>query len=145
MLPGVNALIRVHCELHPSARPSRVEDVGPGALTIATPVDETGRRLRGERGARELTTARIVLEPGASAAWRRDDEEGVLVLLQGAGTYAWPLAATNPVSKPLLAICAVAAEASRPESSTETSSSAVGNVYSTSSGIPISCPAATSV
>jgi 5-deoxy-glucuronate isomerase len=43
---------------------------------------------RGERGARELTTRRLVLEPGQSAPFVVPDEETIVVLQQGAGTFA---------------------------------------------------------
>ena len=51
---------------------------------------------RGERGAGELTTRRLVLEPGQSAQFVSPDEETVVVLQEGAGTFAsgaqsWPV------------------------------------------------------
>ena len=42
---------------------------------------------RGERGARELTTHRIALPAGGSAAFRIDDEETIVVLLEGRGRF----------------------------------------------------------
>ena len=43
---------------------------------------------RGERGARELTTRRLVLPEGGSAEFNAADEETVVVLQHGAGTFA---------------------------------------------------------
>jgi 5-deoxy-glucuronate isomerase len=43
-------------------------------------------QLRGERGARELTTHRLALSPGKSANFSIPDEETVVVLLEGRGT-----------------------------------------------------------
>lgn len=43
---------------------------------------------RGEAGARELTTRRLHLDAGASATFRSDDEETVVVLQEGRGTFA---------------------------------------------------------
>jgi 5-deoxy-glucuronate isomerase len=43
---------------------------------------------RGERGARELTTHRLTLAAGASARYAVADEETIVVLQQGAGTWA---------------------------------------------------------
>src|SRR5262252_8300270 len=42
---------------------------------------------RGERGARELTTRRLVLREGGSAEFNAADEETVVVLQHGAGTF----------------------------------------------------------
>jgi 5-deoxy-glucuronate isomerase len=51
---------------------------------------------RGARGARELTTHRITLSPGGKVAYVSADEETVVVLQQGRGTFAagtglWPV------------------------------------------------------
>jgi 5-deoxy-glucuronate isomerase len=51
---------------------------------------------RGAAGARELTTRRLRLDAGGSATFRLDDEETVVVLQQGKGTFAaggqrWPV------------------------------------------------------
>lgn len=43
---------------------------------------------RGERAARELTTSRLTLSPGRSADFVAKDEETVVVLLEGRGTFA---------------------------------------------------------
>lgn len=43
---------------------------------------------RGDAGARELTTRRITLDAGGSAEFHLDDEETVVVLQQGRGTFA---------------------------------------------------------
>jgi 5-deoxy-glucuronate isomerase len=43
---------------------------------------------RGDAGARELSTHRLRLAPGTSATFRLDDEETVVVLQQGTGTFA---------------------------------------------------------
>jgi 5-deoxy-glucuronate isomerase len=43
---------------------------------------------RGEQGARELTTRRLVLDAGTSASFRLDDEETVVVLHEGNGTWS---------------------------------------------------------
>jgi 5-deoxy-glucuronate isomerase len=45
---------------------------------------------RGERGARELTSARLCLRAGERAACRQDGEETIIVLQQGRGTFATP-------------------------------------------------------
>jgi 5-deoxy-glucuronate isomerase len=51
---------------------------------------------RGEQGARELTSRRLRLSPGASARFSSTDEETVIVLQEGKGTFAagaesWPV------------------------------------------------------
>jgi 5-deoxy-glucuronate isomerase len=51
---------------------------------------------RGKAGARELTTRRLRLDPGTSTTFRLADEESVVVLQQGKGTFAaggktWPV------------------------------------------------------
>jgi 5-deoxy-glucuronate isomerase len=43
---------------------------------------------RGVAGAREMSTHRLRLEPGTSATFRLDDEETVVVLQQGKGTFS---------------------------------------------------------
>jgi len=43
---------------------------------------------RGVAGAREMSTYRLRLEPGTSTTFRLDDEETVVVLQQGKGTFA---------------------------------------------------------
>lgn len=53
---------------------------------------------RGERGARELTSARLRLSSGASATYVRPDEETIIVLQEGRGTFATP-ELTRPVSR----------------------------------------------
>lgn len=55
---------------------------------------------RGDNGARELTSSRICLKPGGSAEYVTQDEESVIVLQQGSGTFAtpdatWPVTRTN--------------------------------------------------
>jgi 5-deoxy-glucuronate isomerase len=55
---------------------------------------------RGAGGARELTTSRLFLAPGATHPYRVDCEETVAVLLQGRGTFttpdgSWTLARRN--------------------------------------------------
>jgi 5-deoxy-glucuronate isomerase len=55
---------------------------------------------RGDAGARELTTRRIVLHPGDAARLRSDDEETVVVLQQGRGSFAaggerWPVSRSS--------------------------------------------------
>ena len=55
---------------------------------------------RGEQGARELTTRRLVLDAGTSASFRLDDEETVVVLHEGKGTWSagskkWPVGRSN--------------------------------------------------
>jgi 5-deoxy-glucuronate isomerase len=52
------------------------------------PVEEglTVIQRRGERGARELTSRRLVLAPGATARHESADEETILVLQEGAGS-----------------------------------------------------------
>jgi 5-deoxy-glucuronate isomerase len=45
---------------------------------------------RGERGARELTSARLRLGAGEQASYVRDGEETIAVLQQGRGTFATP-------------------------------------------------------
>src|SRR3954453_21587136 len=52
---------------------------------------------RGDRGARELTSWRLMLGPGASEHYVSPDEETVVVLQQGSGacevgTDRWPIA-----------------------------------------------------
>src|SRR5688572_8443348 len=42
---------------------------------------------RGEHGARELTTHRLTLSPGRSEDFSAPDEETIIVLLEGAGTF----------------------------------------------------------
>jgi 5-deoxy-glucuronate isomerase len=42
---------------------------------------------RGARGARELTTQRLILFPGQSAPYRAADEETIVVLLEGQGRF----------------------------------------------------------
>jgi len=51
---------------------------------------------RGERGAKELTTHRLVLSAGNSSRFAADDEETVVVLLEGRGRFeaggrSWPI------------------------------------------------------
>jgi 5-deoxy-glucuronate isomerase len=51
---------------------------------------------RGKAGARELTTRRLRLDPGTNTTFRLADEETVVVLQQGRGTFAaggntWPV------------------------------------------------------
>ena len=43
---------------------------------------------RGDAGARELTTRRLTLDAGGSAEFHLDDEETIVVLQQGRGTFA---------------------------------------------------------
>ena len=43
---------------------------------------------RGEHGARELTSARLRLRPGTSTTYMRPDEETIVVLQEGRGTFA---------------------------------------------------------
>ena len=43
---------------------------------------------RGDAGARELSTRRLTLDAGGSAEFHLDDEETVVVLQQGRGTFA---------------------------------------------------------
>jgi 5-deoxy-glucuronate isomerase len=45
---------------------------------------------RGERGARELTSTRLCLRPGTSMTYVRPDEETIVVLQEGRGTFATP-------------------------------------------------------
>ena len=45
---------------------------------------------RGDRGARELTSSRLRLAPGERADYVRPDEETVVVLQEGSGTFATP-------------------------------------------------------
>lgn len=45
---------------------------------------------RGDRGARELTSSRICLRAGGSAEYVCPDEESVIVLQEGRGTFATP-------------------------------------------------------
>ncbi len=45
---------------------------------------------RGDRGARELTSSRLRLTAGGSAEYVRPDEETVVVLQEGRGTFATP-------------------------------------------------------
>jgi 5-deoxy-glucuronate isomerase len=45
---------------------------------------------RGERGARELTSFRLLLNAGTSAQYVRPDEETIIVLQQGRGSFATP-------------------------------------------------------
>lgn len=52
---------------------------------------------RGDRGARELTSSRLCLSAGGSAQYSRPNEETVVVLQEGRGTFAtpdrtWPVA-----------------------------------------------------
>ena len=54
-------------------------------------------QARGEAGARELTTRRLVLEAGGTSEFSSGDEETIVVLHQGRGTFAagetsWPVA-----------------------------------------------------
>ena len=54
-------------------------------------------QVRGEAGARELTTRRLVLEAGGTSEFSSGDEETIVVLHQGRGTFAagetsWPVA-----------------------------------------------------
>jgi 5-deoxy-glucuronate isomerase len=44
----------------------------------------------GPGAARELTTARVCLKTGETAAYRRDGEESIVVLLQGRGQFVTP-------------------------------------------------------
>ena len=53
---------------------------------------------RGERGARELTSARLCLRPGTTTTFMRPDEETIVVLQEGRGTFATP-ALTRAVSR----------------------------------------------
>lgn len=53
---------------------------------------------RGDNGARELTSSRICLNAGGSARYVCQDEESVIVLQQGRGTFATP-DATWPVTR----------------------------------------------
>ena len=53
---------------------------------------------RGDRGARELTSSRLCLAAGGSAQYVCDNEESVIVLQQGRGTFATP-DATWPVTR----------------------------------------------
>jgi 5-deoxy-glucuronate isomerase len=50
---------------------------------------------RGERGARELTSARLCLRAGAEAAYVRPDEETIVVLQQGRGRFVTPEASRD--------------------------------------------------
>jgi 5-deoxy-glucuronate isomerase len=55
---------------------------------------------RGEKGARELTSWRLVLQPGASERYSSPSEETVVVLQNGRGTFAaggetWDVSRTN--------------------------------------------------
>ena len=55
---------------------------------------------RGEHGAHELTSWRLRLEPGGSATYAVPDEETILVLQQGrgtftAGTHSWTIGRSN--------------------------------------------------
>jgi 5-deoxy-glucuronate isomerase len=45
---------------------------------------------RGDRGARELTSSRLLLEAGGSASYHRDGEETIVVVQQGAGKFITP-------------------------------------------------------
>ena len=45
---------------------------------------------RGEAGARELSSWRLSLDAGEQATFKRDDEEAIVVLQQGKGTFATP-------------------------------------------------------
>jgi len=45
---------------------------------------------RGEHGARELTSSRLCLRPGAEATYQRPDEETIFVLQQGRGRLVTP-------------------------------------------------------
>jgi 5-deoxy-glucuronate isomerase len=53
---------------------------------------------RGERGARELTSARLRLAAGQSASWTWPGEETIIVLQEGRGTFATP-ALTRSVTR----------------------------------------------
>jgi 5-deoxy-glucuronate isomerase len=55
---------------------------------------------RGEHGARELTTRRLVLDAGTAASFRLEDEETVVVLHEGKGTWSagggkWSVSRSN--------------------------------------------------
>ncbi len=64
---------------------------------------ETGMQMlqqRGSAGARELSTRRLRLDAGATTTFGLDDEETVVVLQQGRGTFAaggktWPVTRTS--------------------------------------------------
>jgi len=45
---------------------------------------------RGDRGARELTSSRLYLRAGTEADYRRPDEETIVVLQQGRGSFVTP-------------------------------------------------------
>src|SRR5687768_16763851 len=54
-------------------------------------------QARGEAGARELTTRRLVLEAGGASEFSSKDEETIVVLQQGRGAFtagdmSWPVA-----------------------------------------------------
>ena len=60
---------------------------------------------RGERGARELTTRRLVLAPDQTAQFVSPDEETIIVLQEGAGTFAtgarsWPVSRSSVFAEP---------------------------------------------
>ena len=62
---------------------------------------ETGLQVlqrRGDRGARELTSSRLCLRAGGSAQYVCQDEESVIVLQEGRGTFVTP-DATWPVTR----------------------------------------------
>jgi 5-deoxy-glucuronate isomerase len=65
---------------------------------------------RGEKGARELTTRRLVLDAGTSASFRLDDEETVVVLQEGKGTWSagggkWSVSRSNVFKERATALC----------------------------------------
>lgn len=60
---------------------------------------------RGDRGARELTTGRVILTAGRSADYASPDEETVIVLLEGRGRFeaigqTWPIERDGVFSAP---------------------------------------------
>jgi len=59
---------------------------------------------RGDAGARELSTRRLRLEPGSSTTFSLPDEETVVILQQGRGTFAagghsWPVSRAGVFSE----------------------------------------------
>jgi len=66
-------------------------------------------QCRGERGARELTTRRLVLKAGQSAEFGSPDEETIVVLQNGAGTFvcgtrSWPVSRASVFREPATAL-----------------------------------------
>lgn len=109
---------------------------------------QPGLRLiqkRGPEEARELTSWRICLEPGANARFESADEEAIVVLQQGSGSFqcgdeAWPVARAGVFAEPATSLYLPPATAVVVEADSELEAIVVSTPAAARGGGPVFLP-----